>query len=421
MRRLLLAAAVGLVVLSGSPAQAATKTYSTGNIDAAVGGTLDRALNVRDAGPVSFVRVSFRISAPDTSALAVSLVSPHGTVVPLVVNRGTGANFGSGEKGCGGFVTVLDSDTTSNPIASARAPFTDNPYRPEGNLRSLYREDVRGRWRLRIANSGGPATLHCLTLDISRAVPEHLSAQRGSVRASVTFQERDFLFEKLRVKVVRAGRTVVDSPVQRLRCPDCGQSRPVSVSVRDLDGGEPEVLVDMYSGGAHCCSNLLVLRYDPAAKTYRPRLLDFGNYGYRLVDLDHDGLPELSAFDERFLYTFTAYVFSAAPPRISRYRQGTLVDVTRQFPAAIRTSAKELAKTVFKLPPEQDFDARSFVAAYVADQYLLGRPDEAQRALDFALAHGKLYSGREHLGTPAGRGFPASLDRLLRQWGYITA
>jgi hypothetical protein len=44
-------------------------------------------------------------------------------------------------------------------------------------------------------------------------------------------------------------------------------------------------------------------------------------------------------------------------------------------------------------PRRSEFDARAYVAAYVADQYLLARPDEAKRALDFALAHGKLYGG----------------------------
>ena len=92
--------------------------------------------------------------------------------------------------------------------------------------------------------------------------------------------------------------------------------------MRDLDGGEPEVLVDMFTRGAHCCSVTLILRWDAAANRYRSRLGDFGNYGRRLVDLDHDGLPEFSAFDERFIYAYTAYVFSAAPPQILDYRQG---------------------------------------------------------------------------------------------------
>lgn len=420
MKRLALLA-VAVFALGATPAHAATREYSTGNINARVGERLDRSLGVPDRGPVSFVRVSFRISVRDTSALAISLVSPKGTEVPLVVHRGAGADFGSEEKSCGGFATVLDSDLTTNPISGGRAPFTDTPYRPEGNLRSLYGEEARGRWTLRIENTGAPATLHCLTLDISRAVPETLAARGGAVRASVSFTERNYSYERMGMKVVRAGRTVVDAPIQTLQCRDCNTFRPVSVEVRDLDGGEPEVLLDMYTGGAHCCSVVLVLGYDAARKAYRSKLLFFGNYGYRLADLDHDGLPELSAFDERFVYTFTAYVFSAAPVQVWRYRQGRLLDVTRDFPGLIRRHAAGLAKSFLKTPVEKDIDLRSYVAAYVADEYLLGRPDEAKRALDFALAHGELYTGKQHLGWPAGRSFITVLMRELRKWGYIRA
>jgi hypothetical protein len=418
LKRLALVA-VAVLTLGAAPAHAVTKEYSTGNINARVGDRLDQPLEVPDTGPVSFVRVSFRISAPDTSALRISLVSPKGTEVPLVVSRGAGADFGSSEKNCGGLLTDLDSDMTTNPVSGGRAPFTDNPYRAEGNLRSLYGEDARGRWTLRIENRGAPATLHCLTLDIARAVPQTLTAHRGVVRATVSFVERNYFYEHLRLKIVRAGRTVVDGPVEKLHCRDCSTFRPVSVQVRDLDGGEPEVLLDMYTGGAHCCSVALVLRRDPARKAYSSKLLFFGNYGYRLIDLDHDGLPEFSAFDERFLYTFTAYVFSAAPPQITKYRQGRLVDVTRRFPKEIERSAANLAKSFLKTPVEKDFDARSYVAAYVADQYLLDRPDKAKHALDFALTHGELYKGKTHLGSPAGRNYVTVLMRYLRQWGYV--
>ena len=66
------------------------------------------------------------------------------------------------------------------------------------------------------------------------------------------------------------------------------------------------------------------------------------------------------------------------------------------------------------------FDPRAFVAVYVADQYLLGRPDLAKKALDDALAKGILYRGKTYLGTPAGAAFVAQLNRDLRKWGYIT-
>ena len=117
----------------------------------------ERSLTVPERGPVSFVHVSFRISTPDTSALAISLVSPKGTEVPLVMKRGA-APTSARRAGCGGVLTVLDSDRRTNPIAAGKAPFTDNPYRPEGNLASLYGEDAKGKWTLRVTNAGRPAT-----------------------------------------------------------------------------------------------------------------------------------------------------------------------------------------------------------------------------------------------------------------------
>jgi hypothetical protein len=246
------------------------------------------------------------------------------------------------------------------------------------------------------------------------------SAGGGAVVATIKFVQTNGAYKQLRLKVVRAGATVVDSPVERLGCRDCNTFRPVSVRVRDLDGGDPEVLVELYTQGAHCCTVLLALRYDAAGHAYRPKLFFFGNYGYRLADLNHDGHPEVVASDERFIYAYGPYVFSAAPPRISQYRQGRLIDVTRRFPAEIRSNAAKVGKEFLtKQRPPKDVDLRTYVAVYVADQYLLERPGEAKRALDYALGHGFLYSGSEYLGTPAGRSFIAVLMRDLRRWGYL--
>ena len=136
--------ALAVLALGAAPAQAATGEYSTGNANVRIGAHLDESLNVKDAGPVSFVRVSFRISVTETSALAISLVSPKGTVVALVTHRGSAADFGTDEKGCSGTVTVLDSDLPDNPIASGKSPFQDNPYRAEGNLKTLYGQEAKG-------------------------------------------------------------------------------------------------------------------------------------------------------------------------------------------------------------------------------------------------------------------------------------
>ena len=75
----------------------------------------------------------------------------------------------------------------------------------------------------------------------------------GHGDATVTYTERNFLYEKLRLRITRAGRTELDVPDPAARLPRLARRPPVGRKVRDLDGGEPEVLVDMYTGGAHCC------------------------------------------------------------------------------------------------------------------------------------------------------------------------
>ena len=49
-----------------------------------------------------------------------------------------------------------------------------------------------------------------------------------------------------------------------------GDSR--SIGLRDLDGdGEPEVLLELFSGGANCCLSTLIYRYRANANTYVAR------------------------------------------------------------------------------------------------------------------------------------------------------
>ena len=253
---------------------------------------LDTSLDRPRRGPVSFVRVSFRITTPDTSALAISLVSPDGTEVPLVVDRGTGADFGSG-----------DEELRRAPHRP-RLGRDDEPDR--GRLVALHGQPVpagggalpRSTARTRAAagpcgstNSGAPATLHCFTLDISRDVPQTLSRARRRCRArrSPTSSATSSSRSSASRSSAPAGR--------RSTCRSSGWAAGVRREpsgrrsrVRDLDGGEPEVLVDLYSGGAHCCLSRLILRYDAGGEAVP---LDARRTGAttatRLVDLDRDG------------------------------------------------------------------------------------------------------------------------------------
>src|SRR5207247_597296 len=120
----------------------------------------------------------------------------------------------------------------------------------------------------------------------------------------------------LRLTIVRHGRTAFDAPLPKSDCGYCdswpagGAGAGRSVKAADLDGdGEPEVLVDLYTGGAHCCFFTYFFRY--SGGTYVRTRFFWGNPGYRLRDLDRDGRPEIVSANDAFPYYFTSYAFSA--------------------------------------------------------------------------------------------------------------
>ena len=63
------------------------------------------------------------------------------------------------------------------------------------------------------------------------------------------------------------------------------------------------VIVQEWSGGAHCCFDYHVLRVQ-GAQVQREGTIRGGDCSLRVADLDHDGALELIACDSRFAYAF---------------------------------------------------------------------------------------------------------------------
>ncbi len=243
----------------------------------------------------------------------------------------------------------------------------------------------------------------------------------GIVTATLSWQAGEFAAGDPRLQVSRAGVVVTDIPVANA-CRSCqlfadrADSDYSIMHVADLDAdGEPEVLFDVYSGGAHCCTTTRFYAYRPASGSYRraPSLY-WGNAGYDVVDLDGDGRLELSGQDDAFAYAFASFAGSAFPPRIVRYTAGvagaqpTLRDVTRRFPAVIRADASRLLKYIREQKPRKKFyEAQGAIAAYVADEYLLKRGSVGKAELRRARRRG--------LTAP---GFQRDLLAFLRRLGY---
>ena len=183
-------------------------------------------------------------------------------------------------------------------------------------------------------------------------------------------------FRDFHLVIVHDHEVVYDGPVRPYPGPvptvwpaNVGSGR--SLRLRDLDGdGEPELLLDLYWGGAHCCRWTDVFRSVPAGYTFTSHF--WGDLGYRLVYLIADDRDEFESGDDRFAYAFASFADSLFPIQIWRYESGRFENRTRAFPERIRADAARQWRIHTSLR-RSGRSARGALAAWVADECLLGR------------------------------------------------
>jgi hypothetical protein len=247
-----------------------------------------------------------------------------------------------------------------------------------------------------------------------------VTASGGAVQATLSWQAADFGVKDPRLTIARAGATLFDgSPladagVCSVGCVYAPSKDYTPLHVADLGGdAEPEVVVDSYTGGAHCCIVSDVLYFTGAA--YARAEHSWGSYGYTLRDLG-DGHPELDGYDAAFEDAFTSHAASFEPPLVLAYdptAAGSLRDVTRALAAAIRKNVKE-ALHIVAVARRQHAETLGGVATYVADLYLLRRGREVRPYLARARKRGDL---RTAFGK-APRSFERKLLAFLHKQGY---
>ena len=181
-----------------------------------------------------------------------------------------------------------------------------------------------------------------------------------------------------------------------------------ALQIRDLDGdGELEVLVDAYTGGAHCCTYSLIYRYESAANRYSHLKHFWGNVGYRFKDLNNDGIPEFDSADDRFAYQFASYAGSAFPLQIWQYRQGQMIDITRNYPQLVYRDAYRLWQQYLERRKLEYGEEKAPLAAYLAAKYLLGQEQDGWQRVR------RTYLKRDR------KKYFIELKRFLRITGYI--
>jgi hypothetical protein len=252
------------------------------------------------------------------------------------------------------------------------------------------------------------------------AEPVTETADAGTVHAEFTYDrttdEYDVVqYTSLHVRITDNGAPVVDEAI-----PDDAFLQPggfgdrKSISAADLDGdGTVEVVLDLYTGGAHCCFDSWI--YHGAAKTVR----EWGDVGYRFKDFDGDGRPEFLSADPAFSAAFTSFAASRFPLQVLAWRTDRLQDITRSAPVRprLRREAKNLHGDYSKLNRRfrrghHDIGTRERIratlAAYAADSCSLGSCRRGSKLIATA---------RRHREVP--KGFAREVRKVLRAGGYL--
>jgi len=241
------------------------------------------------------------------------------------------------------------------------------------------------------------------------------TASLGSTTAQLSYDKGKFgLFKNVREKIVRGGTTLIDQPAGFSSvCPTCPPNpafaAPLAPSVRvvQLDSSpDPEVVFDLFTGGAHCCFYSQIFRYNGGG--YTSITHDWLDPFYVLRNLNGDGLPEFVSGDGRFAYKFGSFATSWFPPQIWRYDNGTMIDVTRKFPARVSADAAS-ARRHFRRHP-RFVGIAQILLGYTADECLLNRCPKGFKLIRAAGKRGDIRHGAKFLRR---------VKRFLGKTGYL--
>jgi len=195
-----------------------------------------------------------------------------------------------------------------------------------------------------------------------------------------------------------------------------------SVDLNDLDNdGTPEVLLQAYTGGAHCC--MAITTYTWQEDQFQPIYFDYlDGGGGRFEDLNRDGLTEFITLDNAFFYTFSSYAGSYPPSVVLTFRDGTYTDTTPQFRQRLGSTAWDMYQSV-EQRDDDGYEINGLLAGYVAQKIRLGQYQEGwnfmmaryERDDDWGL---QIYDNDGNV-IEEYENFPDALQAFLKELGYL--
>lgn len=277
-------------------------------------------------------------------------------------------------------------------------------------------------WHFQPPADGAPPPTPCAPPTITRR--RRQTSASLVYRRDATFGHSDW-FSDPRVRISRGGTQVFSETVPAIdrRYGYGVYGATASFAVRDLDGDrEPEVMLELNWGGAHCCAWTRIYRYVRSRGTYVPAVRFWGDDAAspRVGDLNGDGEPEFRSVDARFAYAFASYAGSVFPVRIWSFRHGRFRDVTRGFPATIRHDARKVWRLYVRERRRKGEFVRGVLPAWAADEYLLGRGATVWPTLEQAARQGYLDCRDGCFAEPRNpQAYIRKVRAFLRRTGYL--
>jgi hypothetical protein len=223
---------------------------------------------------------------------------------------------------------------------------------------------------------------------------------------------------KLRLRIIRKGRTVYNQAIRSRACMGVCVSVNVPPSKSPLFEGNlqvpggPAVVLGLFTGGAHCCFVDQVFTYDAARHAEVKTEHNFLDAGAQIVHLGRRVVFKSS--DARIAEdALTDFADSGAPLQIWRFTGHRFIDVTDQYPALVRVDAARWL-SAFR---HHIRDGAGFITAWAADQDRLGHSALVSSTLA-SLAHQHKLHAAPGLTQYSQGGFVRAIKRLLRQLGY---
>ena len=262
-----------------------------------------------------------------------------------------------------------------------------------------------------------------LALAVAASAPAHAAAQpthtenarQGAVRAAYSFTPtlRGSTYVRARIRIWNGARLIVNHPIA-LTSHYAGTRE---LSIHQLDGaGPPEVVLNQFSGGAHCCWTTWI--YTGARRVVE----GWGHNLPVLRDVDGDGVPEFHGFDTRWAYAFGSFASSGFPAKVWRYTGSGVGDVSRAFPAEIQADmAQQYSRYQAALGAQGGQGAegvRGALAAYAADGYTLGQGDQAMGVVQAADSAGQTGTAKSETDPFWEPDYMGRLRALLHRLGY---